>query len=275
MANYQGRALDRRRRDAGRGPSPGLLKRLLRIAVVLAIMAGLAVVPWQELRRTYAVVTGVEVEGVRYLDVERVRRAAAVQVGDDLLDLDLAAIRQRVMRVPRIQDARVARQGLRGIRVLVRERVPALAVLHGEPWEVDTSGVLLEPLQRGVVADVPLLTGYDASRHPPGAQLRTAPVQRGLAWTATLSHHALRLAGRVSEVDVSQPRITRLVLIGGTRVVGPAWPVSVRQLSGLLATLADLEQKGTRPEEVDIRFEGQYIVRNPQPVAVAGSEPSP
>lgn len=271
MARYQGKALERRRGEA----APGRGRRLLRIGLVLAAMTLLAFVPWRELRRAHAVVTRVEVDGVRYLDADRVRRAAGVKAGDDLLDLDLAAVRQRVMMVPRIEDARVSRAGLRGVRVLVHERVPALAVLHGEPWEVDTSGVLLEPLQPGVVADVPLLTGYDASRHPPGAQLRTAPVQRGLAWTATLSHHALRLAGRVSEVDVSDSRITRLVLIGGTRVVGPAWPVSVRQLSGLRATLADLEQKGMTPSEVDLRFDGQIIIRDAHPAAVAGREPSP
>lgn len=270
MANYQGRALHRRRE-----PAPGR-RRLVLVGIVAALLlGGLTQVPWAELRRTHLVVTRVEVEGLRYLDVQRVRRAAGVGEGDDLLSLDLATVRQRVMMVPRIEAARVTRAGLRGVRVMVRERIPALAVLHGEPWEVDTSGVLLEPLQRGVVADVPLLTGYDASRHPPGAQLRTAPVQRGLAWTAALSHHALRLAGRVSEVDVSDARITRLVLIGGTRVVGPAWPVSVRQLSGLIATLADLEQKGMRPAEIDLRFEGQFIVRDPHPAAFAGGEPSP
>jgi len=271
MARYQGRALHR----GASAPAPGRLGRVLRIVAVLVVLTLIGLLPWREWRRDHAVVTRVEVEGIRYLDAQRVRAAAAVKPGDDLLSLDLGEVRQRVMRVPRIEDARVTRAGLRGLRVLVRERVPALAVLHGEPWEVDSSGVLLEPLQPGVVADVPLLTGYDASRHPPGAQLRTAPVQRGLAWTATLSHHALRLAGRVSEVDVSDPRITRLVLIGGTRVVGSAWPVSVRQLSGLRATLADLEQKGMRPAEVDLRFEGQIIIREAHPAAVADRTPAP
>lgn len=271
MARYQGRALHR----GGPAPAPGRLRRVLQVVTVLAVLALIGSLPWREWRRDHAVVTTLEVDGLRYLDAQRVRTAAAVSPGDDLLSIDLAEVRQRVMRVPRIEDARVSRRGLRGVRVQVRERVPALAVLHGEPWEVDTSGVLLEPLQPGVVADVPLLTGYDASRHPPGAQLRIAPVQRGLAWTATLSHHALRLAGRVSEIDVSDPRLTRLVLIGGTRVVGSAWPVSVRQLSGLRATLADLEQKGMRPAEVDLRFEGQIIIRDAHPAAVAERSPAP
>jgi hypothetical protein len=58
-------------------------------------------------------------------------------------------------------------------------------------------------------------------------------------------------------------------------VIGPAWPVSVRQLSGLRATLADLEAKGMRPSELDLRFDGQVIVRDAAPATVAGSLPSP
>jgi hypothetical protein len=82
-----------------------------------------------------------------------------------------------------------------------------------------------------------------------------------------LGDNALRLAGQVSEVDVEQERTTRLVLMNGIRVLGPAWPVTTRQLSGLRATLADLEKKGMKPHEVDVRFPDQIIVRDAQPAA--------
>jgi len=57
--------------------------------------------------------------------------------------------------------------------------------------------------------------------------------------------------------------------LNGIRVLGPAWPVSTRQLSGLRATLADLEKKGMKPGEVDVRFPDQIIVRDAQPTAPA------
>jgi hypothetical protein len=171
------------------------------------------------------------------------------------------------MMDPRIERAEVRRRGLRGLEVSVVERVPALAVTHGEPWEIDTSGVLLEPLQPGVVADVPMLTGADFSAWRPGAQIRTSQVQRGLAWAAVLGDNALRLAGQVSEVDVSQERTTRLILMNGVSVIGPAWPDGTRQLSGLRAALADLGRKGMMPGEVDVRFPNQIIVRDARPAA--------
>lgn len=274
MSQYQGRALERGAKRAAAAPS-GALGKALRVVAVMGVMGLLAMVPWKELRRRYAIVDQVRVSGLRYLDADRVRKRAGLKEGQDLLGLDLSRTRQMVLLDPRIESARVKRTGLRGVEIMVRERVPALAVLHGAPWEVDSSGVLLEPLQRGAVADVPMLTGADYSRYKPGTQIRTEKVQRGLAWTAALGDNALRLAGQVSEIDVSDSRTTRLVLLNGIRVVGPTWPVSTRQLSGLRATLADLEHKGMKPGEVDVRFDDQIIVREAEPAVVATTALTP
>jgi POTRA domain-containing FtsQ-type protein/cell division protein FtsQ len=263
MSRYEGKALERGTRPKRAG-SP--LRQPVRVLLVLLALATLAMLPWGELRRSLLVVDRVRVTGLRYLDAARVRRRAGLAEGQDLLSLDLARARQLVLLEPRIQSARVTRFGLRGVEIHVEERVPALAVQHGEPWEIDAEGVLLEPLQAGVVADVPILAGPDFSSYRPGSQVQTPEVRRGLAWTAILSDNALRLSGQVSEVDVSDSRCTRLVLLNGVRVLAPAWPNGARQLSGLRATLADLAAKGMTPREVDVRFKDQIVVRGARPV---------
>jgi hypothetical protein len=271
MSSYQGRALERTPRAR---PKRSPLGRQVRR--VLAVMLGiglLAVVPWKEMRRRHAVLVDVKVTGLRYLDAARVQRTAQLVEGQDLLSIDLARVRARVLSDPRIESAEVRRAGLRGIEVRIVERVPALAVSHGEPWEIDSTGVLLEPLQRGVTADVPILTGADFSKYKPGTRIRTPEVERGLAWAAVLSDNALRLAGQVSEVDISRERVTQLVLMNGVRVIGTAWPPDTRQLSGLRATLADLQVKGMMPGEVDVRIPDQIIVRDAKVAApVAAGE---
>lgn len=272
MSQYQGRALDRSQRERGRS-GPGPWRQALRVLAVMLGMGTLAMLPWKAMRERYAVLTHVKVAGIRYLDASRIQRESTLRVGQDLFSLDLASVRRHVLEDPRVEDAQVRRRGLRGVEVRIADRVPALVVANGEPWEIDTTGVLLEPLQRGVVADVPLLTGADLSKVPPGTRIRTPQVQRGLAWAAVLSDNALRLAGQVSELDVSEPRTTRLVLMNGIRVVAPAWPVTTRQLSGLRATLLDLQRKGMTPAEVDVRFPDQVIVRDAQPAAVVPAEP--
>lgn len=275
MSRYQGKALHdpRRARAAAKKASP--LRRPLRILLAMLVLGALAMVPWGDLRERFLVLDGIHVVGLRYLDVTRVRHRSGLEDGQDLLSLDLARARQLVLLEPRIRSATVRRVGLRSVEIRVDERVPALVVEHGEPWEIDGNGYLLEPLEAGVVADVPMLAGPDFSNYRPGSQIETPEVRRGLAWTAILSDNALRLTGQVSEVDVSDSRLTKLVLLNGVRVIGPVWPNGARQLSGLRATLADLAAKGMTPREVDVRFKDQIVVRGAKPdVPTATNEPS-
>jgi|SRR5688572_1664699 len=257
MGTYRGKAL-----HAGRPPRAGRTARVLLRALGVALGVGLlAHLPWEGLRRRLLVVSDVRVEGVRYLDPARVQAIARLARGDDLLRLDLGRARQALLLDSRVAEARIVRRPLRAVCIQVEERVPALLVHHGTPWELDATGVLLQPLERGVVADVPLLVGPDFQGVAAGSQVSSPAVERGLAWAGALEAPALQLAGQVSELDVSRDYATTLTLIDGTRVIAPAWPASRRVLSALRVVLADLRQKGVSALELDVRFEDQVIVR--------------
>jgi cell division protein FtsQ len=266
MGYYQGRAL---RQEAPRRRRGNRLRRILHVLGAIAAVTALAHVPWRELRARHAIVSRVEVHGQRYLSAAEVQGIAGLEPGADLLRLDVARARQALLVHPRIAEARVRRAWLRRVRLDVIERVPVLLVHHGLPWEMDSTGVLFEPLSAGVVADVPLLTGAALEDLPAGAQAVTPEVERGLAWARALSRPDLQLSGRVSEIDVSEGRTTALVLTGGTRVLTPAWPPDLPRLTALRVVLADLERNGVRAEEVDLRFEQQVIVRPVDPPARA------
>jgi cell division septal protein FtsQ len=244
---------------------------MLEVVGVVLVLALLAQMPWAAWRRRLAIVSEVRVSGLRYLDSDHVAGAAGLAVGQDLFRLDLARARQALLLDPRIASAQVTHRWPRGITIRVVERVPVLLVRHGVPWEIDAQGVLLPPLQRGVVADVPLLTGPSFDATTGGTQVGGVQVQRGLAWVAALSSRELQLASEVSEVDVADPATTGLILLEGTRVLAPPFPPDVRRLSALRVVLADLKKRGTTASEVDLRYENQVIVR---PVAVAEGPPS-
>jgi len=267
MSYYQGRALreDRRPRVA-----PGT--RVGRIATMLAafgLIALLAQLPWGAWRARLAPLGDVRVEGLHYLDASRVIAQSGVKSGEDALAIDLDAVRQRLLMHPRIAAAEVKRRGPRALTLTIRERLPVLLVRHGVPWELDSAGVLLAPLGTGAVADVPLLSGPDFESLPPGSEVKTLEVRRGLAWVRALSARELQLAGQVSELDVSRPESTGLLLMNGTRVLTPAWPPGMDRLSALQVVLADLRARGTVAGEVDLRFERQVIVRPAVPAGTA------
>ena len=259
MGLYQGRAL------RAEPPRPRLtrgrrLGQVLRILGLIALLAGLAHLPWESWRKRFAVISEVRVAGAEYLDADRIAKLAGIQRGGDLM-LDLERARQELLLHARVADAEVKRRGLRGVSIRITERRPVLLVHHGVPWEMDSTGVLLAPLTAGAVADVPLLTGPDLESYPEGALLRTSEVRRGLDWVHALSVREIQLGGRVSEIDVSDDRATTLLLMNGTRVISTAWPPDVRRLSALRVALVDLDQRGITAQEVDLRFEDQVIVR--------------
>jgi cell division protein FtsQ len=232
--------------------------------VALGLIVGvfaLAHLPWRWMRERLAVVQQVRVEGARYLDASRIAEIAGLERGDDLFALDFERARQALLLHPRIARASVGAAWLRNVKVSIVEREPVLLVRHGVPWEVDSAGVLLQPLARGVVADVPLLTGPDFSRFRAGTQVLTPEVRRGLAWAQALAARDLQLAGEVSELDVADERVTGLLMMNGTKVLAPAWPPGVRCLSALRVVLADLQRRGVVASEVDLRFDGQVVVR--------------
>ena len=284
MGFYQGRALRHERPGrAGqpRGRRSSLPRRVLAALGVIAALTLLAHVPWDVLRRRFAVVGDVRVEGLHYLDAARVLGIAGLGPGQrDLLRLDLARIRQALLLEPRVAHAEVSRALPRGLRIRIVEREPVLLVQHGVPWEVDSSGVLLAPLAEGVVADVPLLAGPRFDRYPAGTQVLTPEVRRGLAWVRELSAPDLQLCGQASQLDVSHADSTEVLLMNGTRVLSGAFPPSHADLMALRVVLADLEHRGAVAERVDLRFRNQVIVRlaAPQSGAPAGlpdPEPDP
>lgn len=275
MIHYQGRAL--RAEPHARRQRPRRIARLLHVLIAAGVVVGLAHLPWGTLARRAFAVDRIRVEGTHYLDAARVGEIAGLRTGQSLIELDGDRVRQALMLNPRIRDASVSREWPRGVCIRVVEREPLLLVRHGVPWEIDSSGVLLAPLADGVVADVPLLSGVRFDGVPPGAQLHVPEVMRGLAWARVLSDRELQLSGLVSEVDVASPRSTALLLMDGTRVLSSAWPPDVRTLSALRVVLADLKQRGTTAQEVDLRFQNQVIVRPAEPAraeAAHGGSPS-
>ncbi len=265
MSLYQGRALrpERARRRGGR------VRRIALAALALAALPAALQAPWGEWRHRLLPVREIRVEGTRYLERGTILAASGLAAGADLFGVDLDRARQALLMHPRVAHARVTRAFPGSIRIRVEERLPVLLVKHGAPWELDSTGVLLPPLDEGVVADVPLLVGPELAEFPAGTQVRTAQVARGLAWAEALGGRELQLSGDVSEIDVSEERSTSLTLMNGTRVRSPAWPPGTRALSALRVVLGDLKLRGTVAEEVDLRFDQQVIVR---PAAPPGGE---
>jgi hypothetical protein len=203
----------------------------------------------------------VEVTGLRYLTAEEVRPAIPVHAGESLFEVRPAEIVRALTRNPRIESASVTFLPA-ALRVSVRERRPFVLVNAGRLLEVDSTGTVLPPLVRGLIADRPVVTGLSLASHRPGTQVLSSRFADVLRVVTLLEAPDVGLLPEISEIVTSDPRWFVLrtsrdqipILIDPERV-------TPRCLKALAATLRDLRDRDRRVLVLDARYRGQVIVR--------------
>jgi cell division protein FtsQ len=133
---------------------------------------------------------------VEQVDVQGIKRAEAETIYAYTLDqksramplVDLDAVRDRLMTLGWVADARVSRRLPNTLVVQIVERKAAAVWQHqGQLMLIDSEGVLLEPVSADAMPDLPLVIGDAAYAQQPGYQalLDAAPALRPLVKAAT------------------------------------------------------------------------------------------
>lgn len=203
-------------------------------------------------------VTGVELEGARYLTEAEAGAAVAIPPGTNIWE-PTDELADRLRRHPLVRDVRVRRR-LPGTLVLqVVEREPVAFVPTPALTPVDRNGSRLPVDPTVHTLDLPILSvgreGVDGAPTPGQVHLMAAEVYR-LARLDPLVHGALSdvALGPWGEVilRLSEPRVD-------LRYPAPITPTRLRE--GLLVLADALERHPDRaPRLVDLRFADQVVV---------------
>lgn len=181
---------------------PATVQRLLTWAVValIGVLAWLAAsfagVPdwlrWEladAAARAGYQVEKVEVHGTRRMDERPVYAIALGEVDRSMLTVDLAGVRQKILRLPWVKDARVSRRLPDTLVVDIVERQPAAVWQHdGQLALIDAGGAVLQAVSPRAMPDLPLVVGTDANRQAERlARLMDAapalkPILAGATW---------------------------------------------------------------------------------------------
>ena len=206
-------------------------------------------------------VHSVEVNGLLYLSYEEVRATLPVREGDNILLLRPADVEEALRQNARIEDAEVMRR-LGGISVRVRERRPFALVSAGSLVEVDEHGMVLEPLERGLLADRPVITGLKIGAAKEGSRISNPALGDLLRLVSLLESPQVDLIADISDI-VSESRSQAVLHTAREQipiVVDPE-QASLAAMRALAATLRDLRARGRSVEMVDARYRGQVVVR--------------
>jgi cell division protein FtsQ len=130
----------------------------------------------------------IEITGLHRMDRMSVYAVALDQKSTAMTQLDLEAVRQKLLRYGWIADAHVSRRLPDTLLVDIVERQPAAVWQdNGNLTLIDKDGVALEPVRAEAMPDLPLVIGPGADREEPGYQtlLAAAPTLRRHVKAAT------------------------------------------------------------------------------------------
>ena len=253
--------LRRRVRKRLRPRRRGWSARLVILVQASAILILLSFGAWTISQRVIASeslrVDRVEVRGSHFLSEGEVRELLGPTVGENILFLDIAALKLRLRSSPWVADATVIRTLPNVVRVEIRERVPLALAEVDRLYLMDGDGALVDIYgPRTGVFDLPIVRGLlgvdEASR-------------RGRARRAgTLLADLAELGQEISEVFVEPNGDLRVVLQGPGEVLLFGDPPYRSRFVTFLSLRRELAEKAPGAEHFDLRFRGRIYARGPK-----------
>ena len=238
--------LARRRRR----PPPRRNRRPLQLAAAVTVLVA---VIWLLLVSPVLGVRAVQVDGLRTLPADLVRKTAGIEPGTPLLRADVDAARARIARLPQVDSVEVTRGWPHTVVVTVVERVPVAVV--GEPGQrslVDRDGVLFDTVSGEPPAGVVPL---DVARPGPGDPATKAGLTAIEALSATLRR-------QVASVTATTPDDITLTLTDGTAVVWGGPEKSGRKGDALAAVFVQLAKGELDPATtIDVSAPEAVVLR--------------
>ncbi len=257
-------------RPRPRGLSAGLVLALQALAVGLLAVLG-AWTAWQRVFASERLRVGrLEVRGSHFLSEGEVRELIGPAVGENILGLDIEALKARLRASPWVADATVTRALPDTLRVEIRERVPlALAELE-RLYLMDSDGGLIDIYgPRTGAFDLPIVRGLLGVEE----ESRRDRARRAGALLADLAE----LGGEVSEVYVLPTGDLRVVLRGAGEALLFGEPPYRERLLTFLSLRKELAERAPGAEHFDLRYRGAIYAKRPglpaHPSAPAAVEP--
>lgn len=210
--------------------------------VLLAVLAVTGFVLWRQFRSV--ILEGwmyqtplfalkeypIETDGV--LTSIEIQQTANVRPGQNLLALDLPAIRERLRMHPRIEDASVERVLPATLRLTIRERIPVarVNVLSAKGVEVhyllDEFGYPMPPLEAGRVSaesvsaesGLPMLIGAPSNDFSPGRPTTQPEVLSAIKFLLAFDRSALAGLADVLSIDLTHRGVLVAVTSHGSTI---------------------------------------------------------
>jgi cell division protein FtsQ len=242
------------------GGRPWLGFTLLGAVLVFTLVAAIGAHQW----KADLSVVHVRPEGNRLMTDEEVVKLAAIPKQARLFDIDLQAVRERLLQSPFIEQATVRRNVPNVVTLEIEERVPVAALSVDRMLFIDAEGTVLPSVRIADVGDLPLITGaVPAPECVPGKRIVSPAVRDALLLLEMARSISDECYRRISDVAVNGGE----TLILHTSEFGVPVIVSREDLATQMAKFDGFWRSIVDPrgaadlQYVDLRFEDNVVVR--------------
>ena len=159
------------------------------------------------------------------IDPDQLRRWSNVKLGDNLIALDLAAVKRNLEMVSAIGTVSIERVLPRTLKISITERDPVAQVnipqagaaggIRVTVFQLDAEGFVLQPLDPRL-CDIPLaqmsnrlpvISGLNVFQLQPGHRVESPQVQAALALISAFAHSPMAGLVDMRRLDVSAPGV--------------------------------------------------------------------
>jgi len=223
-------------------------------------------------------VTRITVSGSTRLSRSEVLSLLDGLSGSNMLLVSLEEWRQKVLASPWVEDAAIRRVLPGTIDVVIAERQPmGIGRIDNALYLLDQHGGIIDEFGPDHAEfDLPLIDGLAAAERAGGTGKPTVDAGRAALAIRLLTSLKGRpdLAGRVSQIDVTDIRDAVVILKGDTALIRIGEDQFAERLQSYLDVASALREKVPQIDYVDLRFGERVYVRpqgaGPRPRKVAG-----
>ena len=182
-------------------------------------------------------------------------------IGENIFQLELDKISQRLVEHAWVQSASARRVFPQGISVELKERTPFAKVQLDQVYVMDNYGVLLGT-EVGDANKLPTITGIKAQNFKLGSNVANEEIIRGLKMMHSLNQLAMFENNQIDNVHInSRSRITFSTHNRDTKIhVRPE--IAREGFKNLVLALDAIEKKGQGLSYIDLSFKNKIVVKH-------------
>lgn len=115
----------------------------------------------------YFEITRLSIDGAQRLTKKEIAQQAQVDLGDNILAVNLSLVRKRLLAHPWIAEAGVSREIPSGLNIRIGEHTPLAVIDVGQKFLINQQGKIFKAWEASDPADIPVINGLNVLDLPP------------------------------------------------------------------------------------------------------------